>query len=125
MSTIQEGLVITVNGICIVFGVLILIMLVLYAMRLFSGEKKQLENSNRIEPAEASEEASAQKAASSSEKAGDSIDEELVAVLTAAVVASMGLQSTYNLQIKSYRKIENHSPVWNAVSRRENLDNRL
>ena len=51
-------------------------------------------------------------------------DEEIIAVLTAAVAALLNT-STYNLNIKSYRKMMNQSPVWNAVSRRENIENKL
>lgn len=47
-------------------------------------------------------------------------DEELIAVLTAAVAASLNT-STYNLQIKSYRQVGAKAPAWNRVSRRENL----
>lgn len=51
-------------------------------------------------------------------------DSELIAVLTAAIAASLNT-STYNLHIKSYRQINNNSPAWNQLSRRENLLSRL
>jgi hypothetical protein len=44
---------------------------------------------------------------------------ELLAVLTAAVAASLKT-SAYNLKIRSYRRIPQDTPVWNAVSRTEN-----
>mgnify|MGYP003291439427 CR=1 FL=1 len=37
---IANGVVITIEGILVVFAILILIMLTIYAMSLFSGEKK-------------------------------------------------------------------------------------
>ncbi|MBR6729264.1 MAG: OadG family protein [Clostridia bacterium] len=47
-------------------------------------------------------------------------DEELIAVLTAAVAASLG-QPASRLQIKSYRRIESGAPVWNRTARRDNV----
>ncbi len=45
---------------------------------------------------------------------------ELLAVLTAAVAASLGT-STYNLKIRSYRRIQSTSSVWNTAGRGENI----
>ena len=49
---------------------------------------------------------------------------ELIAVLTAVISASLNT-STYNLNIKSYKRISNCSPVWNSISRIENTQNKL
>ena len=51
-------------------------------------------------------------------------EEELVAVLTAAVAACMNT-STYNLKIKSFRRIENTSPSWNKAGLRDVIDSRF
>ena len=51
-------------------------------------------------------------------------EEELIAVLTAAVAASLNT-STYNLRIKSYRRINNNAPAWNKAGLRETIDSRL
>ena len=54
-----------------------------------------------------------------------SMDEnELVAVLTAAIAACLNT-STYNLNIKSYRRIEDRSPAWNKAGRRDVIDSRF
>jgi hypothetical protein len=45
---------------------------------------------------------------------------ELIAVLTAAVAASLKT-SAYNLKIRSYRRIPQDTPVWNATARVENI----
>lgn len=50
--------------------------------------------------------------------------EELIAVLTAAVAASLNT-STYNLKIKSFRRVGQYAPAWNQVSRKEQLENNL
>lgn len=52
-------------------------------------------------------------------------DSELVAVLTAAVIAAMGGSSESNIQVKSYRRIPQISPVWNSVSRKEQIAAKL
>ena len=51
-------------------------------------------------------------------------DDELIAVLTAAVAASLNT-STYHLNIKSYRRIENTSPAWNKAGLRDVIDARF
>lgn len=51
-------------------------------------------------------------------------ENELIAVFAAAISSMMGT-SANNLMIKSFRKIENNAPVWNRVSRREQLDRML
>ena len=57
--------------------------------------------------------------------AGDNADdEELIAVLTAAVAASLNT-STYNLRIKSYRRVNNNAPAWNRAGLRDTIDSRL
>ena len=56
--------------------------------------------------------------------ADDMDEEELVAVLTAAVAACMNT-STYNLKIKSFRRIENTSPSWNKAGLRDVIDSRF
>ena len=48
-------------------------------------------------------------------------EEEHIAVLTAAVAASLNT-STYNLKIKSYRRIETRNPPWNRAAIRENTN---
>ena len=113
-NIVTEALATTVMGMVIVFGVLLILMLVLYAMQFLSKSKKQ--------PA-VKEEAPA--AAPKAAKTAELPEEELIAVLTAAVAASMGAASTYGLQIKSYRKISDSNPVWNQMSRRENIMNQL
>lgn len=108
---ITYGVVYTIEGLLVVFSVLILIMLAIYAMGLFSGEKK-------------SKKAPDDTAAAPIEDASaiQSVDEgELIAVLTAAVAACMGT-SVASVNIKSYKKI---SSAWGNAARREALNNRI
>ena len=51
-------------------------------------------------------------------------ENELIAILTAAVAASLNT-STYNLQIKSYRRVKDNRPSWNREGIRETISNRF
>lgn len=90
MENITQVLAVTVLGVAIVFSVLLIIMIVLYLMRF-------------IAPSENTKKEEVKKEVTS--PGNDSTDEnEIVAVLTAAVAASMKT-STYNLRIKSYKRL--------------------
>lgn len=108
-SALVEGLQVTVIGLAIVFGVLVILMLVLMAFKAIfykePGKAKQAQESVTPVKTEA-------KVKPVSESEID--EEELVAVLTAAVAASLNT-STYNLRIRSYRRVGNSSPAWNKA----------
>lgn len=108
-----QGAVIAVIGLCTVFLVLMILWGVLELMRVFftAGQKKSAETVTPAAPAPAIKAAPA---------APQEDDSELVAVLTAAVAACLN-QSTCNLKIKSYRRVESNAPVWNRTARRDNL----
>ena len=118
-QALGEGLQVTVIGLIIVFAVLVIIMLFMMAMKwvFYKPDKNAADN----KPAEVERPANAQV----KETAADDMDEEeLVAVLTAAVAACMNT-STYNLKIKSFRRIENTSPSWNKAGLRDVIDSRF
>lgn len=111
-EVIAYGVVYTLEGIIVVFAVLILIMLVIYAMSLFSGEKK-----TKKAPAPKVEQV-----AEVEEVVEEATDEgELIAVLTAAVAACMGTSSA-SVNIRSYKKV---SSAWGNSAKREALNNRI
>ncbi len=105
----------TVVGMSIVFAVLLVLMIVLYLFKVIfykdpDKAKKSAENI-AVEPIVEAEQT-------------ETVDEgELIAVLTAAVAASLNT-STYNLNIKSYRRIESTRPIWNKEGLRETISNR-
>lgn len=117
---LMEMLVICVQGILTVFAVLIILWVAIIIMHkcavLGQGKEKKQEK-----PAAAPAPAAVPKAAP---VAAETDDDELIAVLTAAVAASLNT-STYNLRIKSFRRIGQNAPAWNAVSRKEQLENQL
>lgn len=108
---ISYGVVVTIQGVLVVFLILILIMLVIYAMSLFSGEKKPKKVAEQV-PVKVDAPVAAE----------ETVDEgELIAVLTAAVAACMGTSSS-SVNIRSYKKV---SSAWGNAAKREVLDNRF
>ncbi len=118
MVNINEGIVVTIMGMLIVFAVLILLWIILEIMRLIfyrankkSSNDKAKKDNISIKPMDNKEETKED-------------EDELIAVLTAAIAASLN-QSTYNLKIKSFRRIKQVSSAWNAISRKEQIENKL
>ncbi len=106
---ISFGLVITIEGMLVVFSILILIMLAIQAMSLFTGTKPK--KKEKVEPV-------AQKAPAA-ENAFD--ENELIAVLTAAVASCMGTSAS-SVNIRSYKRV---SSAWGNAAKREVLDNKF
>ncbi len=117
-EALSEGLQTAVVGLGTVFAVLIILMIVLYVMKaiFYKEEQKKAPAAIQQEP---------ENEINESVTEDNGIDEgELIAVLTAAVAASLNT-STYNLEIKSYRRIGNGRPAWNRAGVRETIDNRF
>ncbi len=106
-----QGAVVAVIGICTVFTVLAVLWGVLELMRVIFTAKNKKTAAVPAAPAPAP--------APTAVPTTTEDDSELIAALTAAIAASLN-QSTSNLKIKSYRRIEN-APVWNRTARRDNL----
>ena len=98
---VSFGAVITIEGILVVFAILILIMLTIQAMSLFSGNKPK-----KAKKAETQTSLVDKSTEDSIVQTDDTaIDEnELIAVLTAAVAACMGTSSA-SVNIRSYKKV--------------------
>lgn len=102
---IGQGIAYTIMGMCVVFFILIIIMFVIKAMALFSGtEEKKVEEPLETVPAVQAE----------------TDDFELIAVITAAVAASLNT-STACVRVKSYKKIG----AWSNAAKREVMENRF
>lgn len=112
---ILEGVVYTIMGIVIVFAMLVVIMIVIKAMQLFSGAEAP---QKKEAPAPVKQE----EISPAPENKQNDNNEELIAVITAAVAAAMG-KSSSGFIIKSYKKLSGSE--WNKIGRREALDNRF
>lgn len=111
------GGMVTVVGLAIVFGVLVVLMLVLMLFKvIFYKDPK------KAQPAKQPTEQTVQVTAPTP-IAPQNDDTELVAVLTAAIAASLNT-STYNLRIKSYRRVDTKANAWNSAGVRENIFNK-
>lgn len=120
-ESLLEGLKVTAVGLTIVFAVLIILMFILMLMKyIFAGSKKSAESSQTVNVK--ADETPTQSV--SAQTTDDVNEDELVAVLTAAVAASLNT-STYNLHIKSYRRVNNTAPVWNQAGLRDTIDSRF
>ncbi len=115
ISSVSEALSVggsvALQGMCIVFSVLVLLMIVLVLMRVvfYRNPSKQEKEQSAV-------------AAPTVAPVKEEIDnDELIAVLTAAVAASLNT-STYNLKIKSYRRVGNKAPVWNRAGLDETVN---
>lgn len=113
-EALAEGLQVTGIGLLIVFSVLLILMFVLMAM-------KQIFYKDPAKTAAKSEAVPVKAEPDESESAMD--EGELIAVLTAAVAASLNT-STYNLQIKSYRRVGNSSPAWHKAGISDTINSR-
>ena len=118
---LTEMLVICAQGILTVFAILIILWGVIVIMHkcLMLSERKAKKQEKAAVPQPAAESVAAPAPAVS-----ETDDDELIAVLTAAVAASLNT-STYNLRIKSFRRIVQNAPAWNAAARKEQIENQL
>ena len=102
----------TFLGLAIVFGVLLILMAVLCLFKvIFYKDPAKVKKTEVVAEPVVEEEV-------------ETDDDELIAVLTAAVGASLNT-STYNLQIKSYRRIKDERPSWNKEGLREVINSRF
>jgi sodium pump decarboxylase gamma subunit len=120
MNQLLYGLLVTLFGVAIVFLVLMGLWAILALMRpLFSDKKKvktQAEMASKLMPAAA--EVTATSAVT------EEIDEdEILAVITAAISACMGSQS--NLIVSKITRVGDNTPVWGQIGKHEQMLNRL
>lgn len=118
-EAITEGLMVTAVGLTIVFSVLAILMVALMIMKaVFYKPEKPTEPVKKeiksVEPV----------APQTSVVVNKQDDCELIAVLTAAIAASLNT-STYNLKLKSYKRVGAASPAWNRVGVSEMINTRL
>ncbi len=123
LDALSVGGQVTGIGMLIVFSVLIILMFVLVAMKYVFAPKEA--KTEKIAPAQQPKAKTQQpKAKAKLPAVAAEEDEELIAVLTAAIAASLNT-STYNLNIKSFRRVGNNSPAWNKAGLNETINSRF
>lgn len=111
-----NALLVAVLGMGIVFIVLALIMFVLILMEKILAPKVNKD----VKTAETAQKAPETAPKITEVKTND--DGEIIAAITAAICASLNT-SSYNIRIKSYRKLGESASAWNRASRNENVYN--
>lgn len=111
----MQNLSVVMLGMVMVFAVLILLWGIILLFKIIFSFSKKLEKSETVTEKPEQIELKQSKIDN---------DDELIAVITAAIAASSN-NSTYNLKIKSYKKVSNSSPVWNQMGRKEQILNKL
>lgn len=116
--SISDALTITVFSMVVVFIVLIIISIVISILKVLSGgEVKDISKSSAKD--------TKKKELEFKETIIDEQnDEELVAVIAAAIAASMGVQMP-ELNIKSIRRIPQSIPAWGLAGRQEQIYSKL
>lgn len=116
--TLFDSLIITVFSMSVVFAVLILIAYLIKLLKAISTDEKEKQVEN------IKQEAVVNKVDEIIEDSEQADDEELVAVISAAVAASLGV-SIPEINIKAIRRINQPIPSWAQAGRTEQIMKRL
>ncbi len=119
----DTGALVSILGLLTVFSVLVIIMLVLMIMeRIFAKKPEAPKKEVKETKPEAKDvQAPRKKPEVTAKKPVAQNDAELVAVISAAIAASMGVPAR-SLKIKSFKRV---GKAWNDASRQENIYNSL
>jgi len=113
---------VTFVGIFVVFLALVMLSIIVFLFsRIFSIKKTETKNelnSARLETSVSKTDEDIKNYAT-----GDG--DELLSVLTAAVLASIKSGPDYTIQVKSFRRIPQNTPVWNIAGRTEHIASKL
>jgi len=112
----KDSLVITVFSMSVVFLGLVVLAVLISVLKSIGGEKKVEEIKKSPVPIKPKENVV--------ENITTTNDEELVAVIAAAVASSLGV-NVPEVNIKSIRRIPQTSPAWAAASRQEQIYGKL
>lgn len=123
--TIGQSLIITIFSMAVVFLVLIGISYLINLLKVATNnDKKKSKKEVQVSRVESSTKSKEKLGPIVEENVDEVEDEELVAVIAAAVSASMGV-STSEMHIKSIKRVSTPSPAWVQVGRIEGVSNKL
>jgi len=112
-------LIVTLFGMGIVFIVLILLQYILKSMEIiFHKNKKVAPEAVKVPEAKAVEDVAAQVLPEE-----EASDDQLAAVITAAVISCLGGNS--NIVVRNIRRVEDLTPSWGKAGRTEQMANRF
>ena len=116
--TMGEALVVTLVSMLVVFLVLILISYIIGLLKSFGAEKPKLAEKPAIDPATSA------KTEMDLERPSEQDQGELIAVIAAAVAASMGLNIP-DIRINSIRRVNQQTTAWREIGKQEQLFGKL
>lgn len=119
--TFGDGLIVTVFSMAIVFLSLLVISFIIDALRAVATKDSGEKVVEKTAPIEVSKEVVKEEIVDTS---NDEDEGELVAVIAAAIAASMGINVS-DLNINSIKRVPQTGPVWSKVGRQEQIFNRL
>ncbi len=111
----------TFAGMTGLFIAVILFLLILYTL----VKLRTAKNKERSKEAPAVRQSTGFEDEIPEEGTGEKLNEELAAVIMAAIHASMEPESQCKLRIKSFRRIGQSSPIWNRAGRIERISKKL
>ena len=118
--SIGDSLIVTLFSIVMVFLVLIVISIFISMLKnLNKSEKpKNIKDNKDIKESNIEDKAVVKVESNKID------DEEIVAVISAAIAASLGKKS-HQISIKSIRRINNSSTAWSSAARQEQIHNKV
>lgn len=116
--SVVDSLVITIFSMIVVFVVLIIISFLIAALKSVGGEKKTEATKQVVKQEPVKIEQNPQMVDTKVD------DEELVAVIAAAIASSLGV-SIPEINIQSIRRVEQKTPAWSTAGRQEQIFNKL
>ncbi|NMA66783.1 MAG: oxaloacetate decarboxylase, gamma chain [Clostridiaceae bacterium] len=111
VNVIFVGMVVVFVSLVLLTYIIVLSTKILNAVKGSSGKNKK--TTDNISVQEISE------TNVSNSSVSDGSTDELVAVITAAVMASVNTRPGYNIRLKSFRRVPQTTPVWNVAGRNE------
>ena len=119
-EAVSQGLMVTGVGLLIVFAVLIILMLALMAMKTLFYKAPE----SAVKKEEVRSQADSVVQSNQQIENAQIDDTELVAVITAAIAATLNTSAS-NFNIKSFRRIGSNAPAWNRSGVAEMINSRL
>jgi len=117
VNVIIVGMVVVFVSLVLLTYIIVLSNKILNAIKGSSGSSKKTSDNMSVQ------EISGTRAIYSS--GSDLPTDELVAVITAAIMATVNASPGYNIRLKSFRRIPQTTPVWNIAGRNEYIAGKL
>lgn len=121
LDKLGQGVPIAIIGYVMVFVVLGILWAVIELMRVVLSPKESKKTKEEVSTAKVQQKSLADASVVETVETEQVDEGELVAVLTAAVAASLNT-STYNLRIKSFKRIDTKNNAWSNASRNDAIN---